>query len=60
MEGWLDETTMLQPGLPIVDQESLSQHRLEYLVWEEVFIIVAGILLENVFDALRVRDQVGR
>ena len=58
MEGRLHEATLMQPGWPVVDQESLPEHRLEYLVRDEVFVVVTSMLLQNVLDALWVRDQV--
>ena len=58
MEGRLHEATLMQPGWPVIDQESLSEHRLEYLVRDEVFVVVTSMLLQNVLDALWVRDQV--
>src|SRR5258708_5615187 len=58
MEGRLDEATLMQPGWPVVGQESPSEKRLEHRVRDEVFVVVARMLLQNVLDALRVRDQV--
>src|SRR5712691_6947344 len=59
MEGWLHEVPLMQPGFPIVSDESPAEQGLKDLVGIGVFVVVSLILLEYMLDAIRVVDQVG-
>ena len=58
MEGGLHQAPLMEPGFPIVGDESPAEQRLKDLIGIEVFVIVLLILLQNMLDTIWVIDQV--
>jgi len=58
MEGWLHEVPLLEPGFPVIGDESPAEQRLKDLIGIEVFVIVLLMLLQNMLDTVWVIDQV--
>ena len=56
MEGGLHQAPLMEPGFPIVGDESPAEQRLKDLIGIEVFVIVLLILLQNMLDTVRVID----
>ncbi len=60
MEGGLHETPLVQPGLPVVGEESLAKQGTEEVHEIGIFAVVAMILLQHMLDIVRVKNHVGR
>jgi hypothetical protein len=58
MECWLHETAMLQPGWAIGGCQPLAKKGLRSLIQEEIAVVVLVIALQDVLDAIRVKDEV--
>src|SRR5215472_1171971 len=60
MEGGLYQAALVQPGVPVVRHQSQAEKRSKQLVGEDVFVVIAVILLQDVLHAVRVIDKVSR
>src|SRR5712692_9815161 len=52
MEGGLHEASLMQPGVPVIGDEPIADKGFEGVEGEDVFGIVAMIVLENMLDLI--------
>jgi len=58
MESWLLNRRLMQPGRTICRGEPLAKKGLWRLVQEQIAVVVLVIALQDMLDAIRVKDEV--
>src|SRR5258708_3669182 len=57
MKDWLDQATLLPPGVSIVGQQAIAQRQAERLIGNPSLAVVEMILLEDMAYPIRMEDQ---
>jgi hypothetical protein len=54
VEGWLHQAALAQPQGAIAGQQTLAQHGSQHFVLDHLFVVIAGIVLQDMLESVRV------